>query len=224
MVKLTSAVPWVLAVLGLAALVAGVSLWVSAYTVGSVNWPTTITAISNVVQSVVLIAGALWSYHLFVRQRLGHPRANLELRVDFVAHEAAHRFVRVTTWVHNIGSVSIHPPVGSVALYQILPLAPDRVASLEAAAAEGDDSERVEPTDYPSLGTRTVDLKADEMVLDPGEDDYFAVDFIIPAEVVAVLVESTVECGAQKKQLSWSASALLRVDAASGTFTSRAGA
>ena len=221
MLKLTSALPWFLAVLGTAALIAGISLWLSASAAHSVDWPVTITAVNNVVQSAVLLAGAVWTYRLFVKQRLGQPRANLELRADFIMHKATHRFVRVTTFVHNVGSVSIRPPVGNVALYQVLPLTPDRAASLETATAKGDESVRVEPADYPPLGMRTVDLEADEMVLDPGETDYFAADFIIPFEVGAVLVESTVDCGEQKRELSWSASALVRMDTPSGTFATR---
>ena len=212
------AIPWVLGGLGTLSLAAGLSLWVGVHS--SVDWPVTLEAISHVAQAVALVAGGVWTYRLFVQQRLGRPRANLGLRIDYVATDTEHRFVRVTTLVRNVGTVSIQPPEANATVSQILPLAPDRTARLREGAEAGDDAERVEDAGYHSVGQRTVDLAESKMVLDPGESDDFSVEFIIPPEVAAILVETEVDCGSDKEGISWRTSALLRVDSESGTFTS----
>src|SRR5882724_10236510 len=83
----------------------------------SINWPLTLEAASNAAQVVALLLAGIWTYRLFVRQRLDHARANVTHRVDCVPLDSAHWLVRVSMRLQNVGNVPIRPPSADLAVH-----------------------------------------------------------------------------------------------------------
>jgi len=159
----------------------------------SINWPLTLEAASNAAQVVALLLAGIWTYRLFVRQRLDHARANVTHRVDCVPLDSAHWLVRVSMRLQNVGNVPIRPPSADLAVHQITPLTPhltQKLARGESLIAEGETM-----VEWPKLGERKFDLKGEDVFLEPGEIENLTADFVIPHDVERIGVLSVVACG-----------------------------
>lgn len=167
----------------------------------SIDWPLTLEAASNAAQVLALVVAGIWTYRLFVRQRLDHARANVTHKVDCVPLDSSHWLVKVGMQLQNVGNVPIRPPSAELAVHQITPLVShlkQKLARGEGLVAEGETK-----VEWPKLGERKFDLASDDVFLEPGEIENLTADFIIPHDVERIEVLSTVACGEDYPGTFW---------------------
>jgi len=178
--------------------------------VRAIDWPLTFAATKDLLEGAAVVIGGIWSYLLFVRQRLGKVRANLTHEIDRIDVNAEYLLLHVTTRIENIGSVMIKPPQAIVSVDQMVPLPEDTATGLDSTGAENP-APKV-PLEYPSLGTKTIDLAKAEMFLEPGENDVFPTDFILSRTAKVVRVVTEVACGPQHPGITWLCESIERLD------------
>ena len=166
-----------------------------------VDWPLTFSALADVAQIAAVVVGAIWTYRLFVRQRLGQERANVKHAVDHRVLDKNSRLVRVLIELENIGSVMLNPPKGETSVQQVLPVA-DEIAKLLAEGEEPFENGATE-FDWPVIATREYDLKAEDVSLEPGEVERLLCDFIIPIDIRTIEVHTIVYCSSRANAQFW---------------------
>lgn len=168
--------------------------WLTLWKDGSAATASTLTAIS-------LIAAAIGSYILFIRDRQRFPRANVTHRLfDWPAGDM--RMVRGVVRVENVGTVMIE--VGNIrgVLTQILPL-PDDVASAVASGVDPVDKESTEVL-WDTLGDRFKDFRKDACEIEPNEPEEFFFDFVIPLNVTKIQFYTHVQNARKwKRNVGW---------------------
>jgi hypothetical protein len=161
------------------------------------DWALTAEAAANVAQTIALIAAGWWTYRLFVRQRHDRVRANLTHAIVVLGRIGDLQLLRVEVTVQNIGNVVFSPPKGQVKLYQVVPFEEGVTSCFDESA--NSDELRATPMacEYPwrRIAKRAFALGPESMILEPGESDYLACDFCIPATVQAIFVRSEVASG-----------------------------
>jgi len=144
------------------------------------NWKDIADALKNVVTSGALLAGGIWSYRLFVRQRLGLPRLKATITPYAVRIEQGW-ILNVQVQIENIGSVVAAIKRAELRMRQVVPL-PDCVAS---KIIKGFDP--VAPGEaevgWPMLAGREWSWEAAACEIEPGETDALTADFFAPADV-----------------------------------------
>lgn len=178
--------------------------------VRAVNWPLTFAATKDLLEGAAVVIGGIWSYLLFVRQRLGKVRANLTHEIDCIDVNADYLLLHVITRIKNVGSVVIKPPKADVSVDGMVPLPEDIDAGLDLARTKNRAPKL--PLEYPSLGTKTMDLAEAEIFLEPGEEDVFPADFVLSRTVKVVRVVTEVECGPQQQGITWRCESIQRLD------------
>src|ERR1043165_9127459 len=79
----------------------------------AVDWPKTFDSAKNISQVIGVIVAGGWAYVLFVRQRLGRVRANLEHSVLTAGLSDGRKLIRAGLEIQNVGAVLIRPPHGT---------------------------------------------------------------------------------------------------------------
>jgi hypothetical protein len=166
-----------------------------------VDWPLTFSALADVSQIAAVGIGGIWTYRLFVRQRLAQERANVKHTVDQRVLNENSRLVRVLIELENIGSVILRPPKGETSVQQVLPIEAE-IAQVLAGGNEPIENGATE-FDWPVIATREYDLKADDVSLEPGEVERLLCDFIIPIDVRTIEVHTVVFCSSRANAQFW---------------------
>ena len=149
-----------------------------------VDWPKTFESIAHIAQAIGLLLGGIWAYYLFVRQRLGRCRINLEHSVQTMKLDGDY-LVRILLEIKNTGTVLVAPSVGAVRLHQVAPADPAHLATVKTTAKTAEEN-------WPQLGsTFTLNLEK-HLRLEPGERERYAIDFVVPSTVKGVQVHSKV--------------------------------
>jgi hypothetical protein len=161
------------------------------------DWSTTADVILKLAQTIALVVAGWWTYSLFVKQRHDRRRANLTHRLMELAIEGERTVVRVEVVVQNIGNVVLAPPKGTVKLYQVRPLPPEVLDAL--STVDTTDTTRGDPAacelPWKRIAKMSFLIGEDNMVLEPGESDFLACDFVIPALVTSIFVRTELLCG-----------------------------
>ena len=156
----------------------------------AVDWPVTIEAATKIVQAGAYIAAGIWTYLLFVRQRVGHARAEIGHQLTVVRLDDGRRLVRVIAEIKNVGSVLIQPPSAWVVLRRF---SPDGQATWQ-------DIER-----------RDLETADERLVIEPGEVERYPVDFVVGADIDIVEVHSRVWCGKHYAEQYWDETSVHRL-------------
>lgn len=145
---------------------------------------------ASVATVIGLVIAGVWTWRLFVKQRLHYPRANVEHRV---AHWRVgdQVLLRVTVRLTNVGSVLLQVKGIKAVIEQLLPL-PDDVT---AALAEGRDPVAAGQSEilWDNIGERTCDFTENRREVEPGEIDECTFDFVLPGAVRKIQVYSHVQ-------------------------------
>jgi hypothetical protein len=135
--------------------------------------------------------GGLWTYMLFVKDRLGYPHATLDLSTAQVALTAQAALLQVVLKVHNSGETLMHLSRATVRIQQILPI--DGCAENEVCVtkelndASNDISRISDRFDWPIVSNREATWTSPRSV-EPGEDDIMDFEFVLPDSIQVVRV------------------------------------
>ena len=153
-------------------------------------WKDSSAATASTLTALSLVAAAIGSYILFIRDRQRFPRAKVTHRLyDWPAEHV--RMVRGVIRVENVGNVVIELRLIRGVLTQILPLPSDVMLAL----ARGGDPVDKDSTEvvWDTLRDRLKDFSKESCEVEPGEVDEFFFDFVIPSNVTKVQFYSHVE-------------------------------
>jgi hypothetical protein len=172
-------------------------------------------ALGAVIESLATAAGIAvagwWSYRLFVKRRLGYPRASLSIRFVVVTIEGARTVLRVATEIKNTGEVLLQPQWARVRVQQLHPASESVRTAMERFDSSVDDKVEAE-LPWTVLCAHTWDLQG-KAEIEPNESETLECDFVIPAGVGRVLVYSYLSNRATKssREIGWSASRSIRL-------------
>lgn len=151
-------------------------------------------AIGKFAEVLAIVMGGLWTYLLFIRNRLDYPYAK-------IAHKVTHRvlnkektYLSVFVIIENAGKTAINIVSGIIYVRKVLPI-DENISLLIDSAAESDLREaNVENlfTDsgrqvaWPEIGYRSPEWKNEDLLIEPGESEEIQFDFIIDSNTETI--------------------------------------
>jgi hypothetical protein len=160
----------------------------------------TIQALATV---AALLIGGIWTYRLFVLQRLAYPHLKIEHSVSDIPLPD-NRILLVVDITHsNPGNVQIALPSGQIKIYalQALPEATtDQLQAGQASSSE-DDNSKWELVDRHEWRWNT----AAPLIIEPGESNQLHSEFVLDGDVGPLEIYSYFKNPAiQGKEIGWS--------------------
>jgi hypothetical protein len=154
----------------------------------SIDMPSVVQAVAASIQAAVVFAGALvggiWTWRLFVRNRLAYPRASVQLSVSHLPLvKDKSQLVHVAVSIKNTGDVLLKSSRAELRLRQVVPVPEDL-----AEVADGNCDPVLEghtEIEWPCLAARNW-RKEHGFEIEPGEVDSLHADFAIPITVSVV--------------------------------------
>lgn len=162
---------------------------------------------SGIVQSLLtslgLVIAGIWTYLLFIRQRLHYPKVKIDLSVtDAVLHNES-RLVHAEIRLENVGNVIFCSDYAELRLRQVVPV-PDEINKV---IETGDDPVQEGKSEivWPMLFNREWKWDSKCFEIEPGEPDSLHADYVIP-EYIDVIEFYFYIANAKKKKsgLGWS--------------------
>jgi hypothetical protein len=149
----------------------------------------------------IILAG-IWTWLLFVRQRLAFPKLDIDLVItDAIVLDEA-RFIHAQLSLKNVGSVVLTSNRAELRIRQIAPL-PDE---LKPGIKEGYDpvgNDRTE-VEWPMIAGREWKWNRGDFEIEPGEKDSLQADFVISTAIQVVEFYSFVGNAKKKRQgIGW---------------------
>lgn len=161
---------------------------------------------SEIIQALLtsagIIIGGIWTYLLFIRQRLHFPKVNIGLSVTDAILPNDNRLVHAEIKIENVGSVILCSDYAELRLRQVMPVPKEINTIIENGndpVQEGN-SEIV----WPMLFNREWKWESKFFEIEPGEPDSLHADYIIP-EYIKVIEFYFFMANAKKKRqgLGW---------------------
>lgn len=147
-----------------------------------------------------ILVGAVWTYRLYVRQRLHFPRVVPELACDVVKLSRGSSLLHATVRLANQGSVLFRSASAELRLRQVVPVP----AGIAASLKRGDDpvpKERAQ-IEWPLLRQRDWKWSPGDFEIEPGETDFLHADFFVPPGVKVVELYFYLD-NPRKKGVGW---------------------
>lgn len=156
----------------------------------------TVKTVSDVASNVVTIAGVLigagWAYWAFVRERTRWPKANLELDMSHRTLTDDRTLLHIKVKVHNAGRGLMKLDELQVQVRQVLPLIAETAQELhEDSLIDADRGKarwRTRPEDQHICRWGPEHQLPAEPEIEPGENDEFGNDFVLPANLEVVYI------------------------------------
>ncbi len=166
---------------------------------------------SNVVTMALAIVAAIAAYWAFFRERTLWPKANLELILSHRRLDADETLLHAKVKVHNAGRGLMKLTRIRIDVQQVRPLLPDARSALSQGTLVVDGTSRA---DWGELKNGRGRLRwgeasdepdpEPEPELEPGENDEFGCDFVVPASLETVFVYVYVANAAKRRRaLGW---------------------
>lgn len=173
------------------------------------QWATIAGIAESFATVVALLVAGVWTYRLFVKNRISFPRVTIEIKSRVQDISDACRIIRVEMHVTNQGQVLL--PVGDLEcrLLQVLPVA----GSLEARLREGESLilENAQRVSWPMLGSRTWNYASGEAEIEPGEGQSFCCDFSIDHCVALAEIYCHLSNPLKAGAIGWTATAVIEL-------------
>ena len=166
--------------------------------------PETLNQLASALQAaaavVALIVGGIWTYRLFVKNRLDKPSARTSHQVAIRDLDDCGLLVRVGVVVENLSVVLIRIEKGKVRLKRMLPLAPALSQQLREHDCPLVEGQKVQ---WPLLETRPFAWKQPYEV-EPHESDTLYFDFIVDKPLITFEVYSYVKnVSMGRREIGW---------------------
>ena len=151
--------------------------------------------LQNLVTCVAIVLGGIWTYRLFVQNRLGRPHANLQQTCTSLPLDENTLFLRVNVTLRNEGNTAIVLVKSEVRISQVLP----KCAKLQITTVDDESfgavsgAEGLREVEWAPFWQSLREWNRGECIIEPGESDEFCHDFILPSGLRAVQIYSFVE-------------------------------
>lgn len=157
-----------------------------------IDWPVTIEAFSNIAQTLALLIAGIWTYRLFIKQRIDTRRAEVTLTAAVVARDDEQVLIRAVLELKNIGNVEFRPHKADLHVQDIKrPGSPLKLPTT-SAGAPCHPHQSIE--EWPEVIKCALELShEDHLTLEPGESERYPVDFSIPAALGIIQLRATVD-------------------------------
>lgn len=142
------------------------------------------TSIQAILISIGIVVGGFWTYLMFVRERLGFPKVNIDLNIEDIDHPPNKRIVHVEIQLKNIGRVILKSDYSELRIRKVVPI-PEEISSL---VEKGDDpvAEGRTEIEWPLIVKQREWQKDKDFEIEPGETDFLHADYVINSEIKVV--------------------------------------
>jgi hypothetical protein len=167
--------------------------------------------ISGLATAIGLIVGGIWTYLLFVRQRLKYPRAIIALSTTKVAIDNNSYLLHVALRISNTGNVIMRPQYAEIRLRQVVPVATNVADLIQSRqdVVEGGKSEVL----WPMLFEREWNWDPGKFEIEPGEYDILHADFVVSAQILAVQFYAFVKNETKKgRNIGWTETVIFKMN------------
>ena len=89
-------------------------------------WKNLSIVIQALITTTAIVIGGVWTYLLFVRQRLNFPKVNIELNTEENLIPDDYRLLHARVSINNIGNVILRSNCAELRIRQVLPV-PDYI-------------------------------------------------------------------------------------------------
>ena len=146
-----------------------------------------LTSIQALLISIGIVVGGIWTYFIFVRERLSFPKVNIDLNIEDenIDHPPDKRIIHVEIQLKNIGRVILKSDYSELRLRKVVPI-PEEISSI---VEKGDDpvAEGRTEIEWPLIAKqREWQWKDKDFEIEPGETDFFHADYIINSDIKVV--------------------------------------
>ncbi len=170
-----------------------------------------LTDLETAATVIAIIVGGIWSYLLFVRQRLRYPAANIAHEISTIGITEKHILVNVAASIENKGKVLLRLTSCFTRLQRIRPLDEDFSLIMESRGDLVEDGET--EVDWPLLGVRDFCHEGGMIELEPGEKEELVADFVIGRDVRAIVAYTYVKNMTKPgREIGWSRTTIREVD------------
>lgn len=136
--------------------------------------------------TIAIIVAGTWTYRLFIEQRTSEPRPRVTQEVTHHRLTGDTTLLNVIFRVENIGYVKMDLGPALTIVRQISPIDSGFLTELRARRPyHAEDSTKVL---WPILAQRVYSF--DGVIVEPGETEFWDVDFLVPGSVDVVSVQS----------------------------------
>lgn len=154
----------------------------------SVPWVEVAKGVGSIAKTLALLVAGLWTYLIFVRQRLRYPGAKVELSLSHRELPNGKRILHVEVKLENIGKTIIRLDKADVVIERVAPLTADILGPLLAQY------EPLTPDAPPEISWYRVGHRAhryqEAIEIEPGECEMLRYDFRIGKNVKIVKVRA----------------------------------
>jgi hypothetical protein len=182
---------------------------------------------SNVVTIAAVVIGGAWTYLTFIRERTRWPKANLELVMSHRELTAEQTLLHIKVKVHNAGRGLMKLNELRIDVRQVLPLTDETTRELRdgslIATDRGKARWRTRKEDQHICLWGPGRPLPTEPEIEPGENDEFPNDFVIPSTLETVYVYVYLKNVARKgrEKLGWTVTSYYDLTGAEGAGSAK---
>jgi hypothetical protein len=145
---------------------------------------------SNAATIIAIVVGAIWGYWAFLRERTRWPKATLELVISHRELTPERTLLHTKVKVHNAGRGLMKLTRIRIDAYQVRPLAEETREDLDRGllVANGEFRANWKLLERANLLWGTAPGLDAEPEIEPGENDEFINDFIVPSSLETVFI------------------------------------
>jgi hypothetical protein len=166
-----------------------------------------ISLVESLITIVAIVAGGIWTYLLFIRNRQRWPRARIGMAASHFRAGSSHHILHVDLAIANVGQVLLEVDSLSTTISQMLPL-PKEIA-VAVKRREDPVPDGFSEIQWPVVITRAVELGDSRCEIEPGESQTLQFDFMLDSRIKLVEIYSYVlNQKKRERNLAWDLSRL----------------
>lgn len=147
-----------------------------------------VETVQAIVTIVAVCLGGIWTYMLFIKERVPYPRANVEQKISHIALSKRTNLLRIEIEVTNIGRTRLVSTKSITRVQQILPMSscskPEPCAVDEVNSTLEKTERKTDRFSWPLLAKR--EKSQESLDIEPGEKGFIDFEFIVPSEVKVI--------------------------------------
>jgi len=170
-------------------------------------WKDLFSIAQSVITGAGIIMAGIWTYLVFVRQRLGLPKVDIDLSIDDIILPEGGRLIHAEIKLKNTGSVVVKSDYGELRLRQVVPIPDEFKGDIEGGYDPvGEGNTEVE---WPMIAGREWKWSKNDLEIEPGECDSLHADYIIPVTTKTVQLYCYISNAKKKRRgLGWTCTKL----------------
>jgi len=157
------------------------------------------SAVESVFVCIGIIVGGIWTYLVFIRQRLHYPKLKLNLEIRSMDIGNSKTLVHAEVYIDNVGSSLLKSNFAELRLRQILPIVN---TTLLSTVENGLDPVPTNQTQiqWPCIVQRSWEKKFE---IEPGEPDTLHADFFVDDNIQIAEFYFFLQNSKKKKGFGW---------------------